>query len=500
VQVYEMPDPDGAFGRSLARFGDIVSELADPLVDMVSHDELEDWLAKTGRELMRSLFQDRLDLRAVREVRRADVVAAGEDGARSRVEPKHTRTLTTVFGQVVVERLAYRALGARNLYPADAVLNLPEREHSHGLRKQSAIEASRGSFGAAAAAIERASGVQVAKRQVEALAVAAAGDVDAFWAARRPGPCPDGVVLVLTFDGKGIVMRPGSLRPGTAKAAAKAQNKLSTRLSRGEKRNRKRIAEVVVVYDVVPAVRTSADVLARSGAEQAKPPKASGKWLTASVEDDAKTVVAAGFDEAQRRDPDHRRDWVALVDGQADQIRLVTAEAKRRGVKVTIVCDFIHVLEYVWKAGWCFFSEGDPAIEDWVAEQARRVLDGKAGIAAAAIRRKATANRLDPAKRKNADVAARYLLNLRPYLRYDTALGKGWPIATGVIEGAVRYLVKDRMDVTGARWGLAGAEAILNLRALIANDEFEAYWRFHLRQEEQRVHTARYRDRLAMAA
>jgi hypothetical protein len=439
-------------------------------------------------------------LRAAREARRDDVVAAGVDGPRTRVERGHGRTLTTVFGQVVVERLAYRALGARNLYPADAVLNLPGTEHSHGLRRLAAIEAARGSFGAAAAAIERATGVDVAKRQVEAMTVAAAGDVAGFWAARRPGPCPDEVVLVLTFDGKGIVMRPGSLREATAKAAAKSRNKLATRLSRGEKRNRKRVAEVVAVYDAVPAPRTPADVLARSDAERADPPRARGKWLTASVEDDAKTVVAAGFAEAQRRDPGHQRDWLALVDGQAEQIRLVKAEAKRRKVKVTIVCDFIHVLEYLWKAGWCFFTEGDPAIEDWIAEQARRVLHGKAGIAAAAIRRKATTNHLEPAKRKNADTAARYLLNLRPHLRYDTALANGWPIATGVIEGAVRHLIKDRMDITGARWGLTGAEAILNLRALLTNGEFDDYWRYHLRQEQQRVHHSRYRNQLSLAA
>jgi hypothetical protein len=478
----------------------MVAELGHPLVDVVSHDELEEWLVVAGRELMRSLYQDQLELRSVRERRRADVVAVGTEVPRTRVEKAHVRTMSTVFGQVVVRRLAYRALGARNLYPADAVLNLPPTEHSHGLRRLAAIEASRGSFGAAAAAISRATGVEVAKRQVEALAVAAAVDAPAFWDTGRPGRCPDQVVLVLTFDGKGVVMRPGSLREGTAKAAAKASNKLSTRLSRGEKRNRKRIAEVVAVYDAVPAPRTAADVMARCGTEQAKAPKASGKWLAASVEQDAAAVVAAGFDEAQRRDPEHKRDWVALIDGQSHQLALVKAEAKKRKVKVTIVCDFIHVLEYLWKAGWCFFAEGDAAIEGWIAEQARRVLEGKAGIAAAAIRRKATTNRLEPAKRKNADVAARYLMRLRPHLRYDTALANGWPIATGVIEGAVRHLVKDRMDITGARWGLTGAEAILHLRALIANGEFEAYWRFHVHQEQQRVHRARYRDSFTLAA
>ncbi|MGH6653757.1 MAG: ISKra4 family transposase [Actinocrinis sp.] len=495
-----MPNPDGAFGRSLSRFGAVLVELGDPLVDIVTHLDIEDWLLEQGRDLMRSLFQDHLDLRASRESRRADVVAVDEDRARTRVECSHVRTLTTVFGQVVVERLAYRAPGSRNLYPADAVLGLPVGEHSHGLRRLAAIEATRGSFGQAAEAIGRATGVGVGKRQVEALAVATAGDLQAFYAGRCPGPCQDTVTLVLTFDGKGIVMRPDALRPGTAKAAAKADNKLATRLSRGEKANRKRIAEVVAVYDAAPAPRASGDVMARAGTEQAPAPKATAKWLTASVENDANSVVAAGFDEAERRDPTHRRTWIALVDGQAHQIKLVRAEAARRKVKVTIVCDFVHVLEYIWKAGWCFFAEGDKNIETWVADHARRILEGKAGIVAAAIRRKATTNHLEPAKRKNADTTARYLMNLRSHLRYDTALAAGWPIATSVIEGAVRHLVKDRMDITGARWGLPGAEAILKLRALVANGDFDAYWHFHVRQEQHRVHDARYRANLTLAA
>jgi hypothetical protein len=108
-----------------------------------------------------------------------------------------------------------------------------------------------------------------------------------------------------------------------------------------------------------------------------------------------------------------------------------------------------------------------------------------------------------PAERAGADEAADYLTGKKPYLNYATALRQGWPIATGVIEGACRHLVKDRMDITGARWGLPGAEAILRLRALISNGDFDAYWRFHLQREHDRVHTSRYqqhRDDYTLAA
>ncbi len=135
-----------------------------------------------------------------------------DEVARTRVEPEHTRPLTTIFGEVAVERLAYRARGVPNLYPADAVLNLPVEKHSHGLRRLAAIESTRGSFDEAAAAITRASGVRVGKRQVEELAAAAAFDVPSFYAAARRGPSPDTDPLVLSADGKGVVMRPESLR------------------------------------------------------------------------------------------------------------------------------------------------------------------------------------------------------------------------------------------------------------------------------------------------
>ena len=158
------------------------------------------------------------------------------------------------------------------------------------------------------------------------------------------------------------------------------------------------------------------------------------------------------------------------------------------------------MLEYLWKAAWSFFDKGEPAAEEWVAAQARKILYGNAGQVAAGIRRRATTYGYSPAERAGADECARYLDNKNGYLDYATALKKGWPIATGIIEGACRHIVKDSMDITGARWGLEGAEAILKLRALIATGDFEAYWRFHLRREHERIHHARYRESLVLAA
>ena len=439
----------------------------------------------------RSLLPSRRD--DDREERRLGAVS-GQIGRRSTVERGHRRPLTTIFGTVSVTRLAYRRRGEENLYLADAALNLPEERHSHGLRELSAIESSRGSFEEAKEAIRRATGVGVAKRQVEALAVRSAVDFEAFYESTPRSEVDHSDILVLSVDGKGIVMRPDALRPQTAKAAGRASAKLATRLSKGEKRNRKRMAEVGAVYNVTPVVRAPTDIICHDGADKAPVPEARNKWLTASVVADAAVVISEVFDQAERRDPAHRRSWVALVDGAKHQIERIKAEAKARNVTVAIVCDFVHVMEYLWSAAWSFFSEGDPAAEEWVADKALGVLNGKASTVAASIRRKATCLGLDPRSRHNADRSADYLLAKRDYLDYPRALEGGWPIATGVIEGACRHLVKDRLDLTGCRWGLTGAEAVLKLRALRSNGDFDRYWRFHLGRERQRVHGARYED------
>jgi hypothetical protein len=481
----------GGFAASREQFESLIGFLDGTDAAGLSHAELEERVDRDGRELLRGLLDDHLALRALREQRLEEVVGA-EGVRRARVEAGHQRALETVFGTVSVGRLAYRAPGVGNLHPADAALNLPIERHSHGLRKLCALESPRGSFDGAIDAIERQTGVRLAKRQVEELAGLAAIDFEDFYEQRRPVRAKRGDLLVLSADGKGIVMRPDALR---TRAPARPRAGPKPRLSGEEKQNRKRMAEIGAVYDAKPAPRTPADILTSAAPEGYQPepgPVATNKWLTASIVNAPAEVIKRIFDEAERRDPKHRRTWVALVDGANHQIDRIKFEARKREVKVTIIVDFVHVLEYLWNAAGCLFPDLDPT--RWVHLQATRVLEGHATKVAGTIRRTATNRRLDPARRKPADDAANYLTNKAPYLDYPTALEQGWPIATGIIEGACRHLVKDRMDITGARWGLAGAEAILKLRAIITNGDFQEYWRFHLTQERHHVHEARYQN------
>ncbi len=201
---------------------------------------------------------------------------------------------------------------------------------------------------------------------------------------------------------------------------------------------------------------------------------------------DQGTVIEQAFAEAVRRDPDQTMRWVVLTDGQADLLRQVYAAAKRYKVDIVVVQDFVHVLEYLWKAAYALHPQDAEEREGWVLDRATAMLQGRARDVAVGLRRAATRKQLSQSERKAVDKAADYLENKRERLQYDRALAHGLPIATGVIEGACRYLVKDRMDITGARWGLQRAEAILKLRSLKVSGDLADYLAFHFDQEHKR--------------
>jgi hypothetical protein len=483
-----------AFARSREAFAQAVGWLAGEEAAGLEHAALEEQIMARGREMQRLLLQEHLDARAAREQPLAQVT--GPDGiARTRAETGHTRSLASVFGPVQVSRIAYRAPGAPNVHPADAQLNLPREKHSHGLSRLVAELTPRGSLAAACADITARTGCKLGTRQCQQLTRAAAADFGDFYAGRRPPPgAAGGQVLVMELDAKGIAMRPGQLRPRSERLAARAVAKQDGRLSRGEVRTRKRMAETGAVFDLAPVPRDAAAILAPG--PRPPGPKAARKWLTASVAADTCDVVAAVFAEASRRDPDRQQTWIALADGNKDQIRQARAQAAARGIEIPVLCDFYHVTEYLWDAAWALVPEASPDAGPWVRARAAEILDGRAPAVAAALRAAAAGPGLSPANRKTMARTAGYLQAKAPYLDYPRALAAGWPISTGVIEGACRHLIKDRMAITVARWGTETAEAILKLRALHANGDFDEYWAYHLHREHQRNHQAS----LALAA
>ena len=489
--------PDQHFVEAREKLSEMEAYLRSPDALVAEHGHVEGWLDREARELTRRLLHAHFALRGCAERR---ITVVGNDGLERGEVQESGRHIESIFGTVGVPRLSYHTAGRPGLRPLDALSNLPTGLFSHGVRWMVGKEVAQSSFDEVVARIRDYTGADIAKRQVEELAALAACDFDAFYATRGVTAEETNDPLVLTTDGKGIVMLHEYLREGTRRRAEQSQNKLSTRLNPGEKNNRKRMAQVASVYTAPPFPRTAADVvhsLRDTKAVEKRRPRPVNKRVWASVEKEPRPLIRSMFEEALRRDPERRRRWVVLVDGDPKQLKAVRKEAARIGVKITVIVDFIHVVERIWDAARALFGGSTPEAESWVGDRLLALLEGASG--GDIVRRirwwaKQREDSLDAAQRKAIRKACGYLSDRTRtrLMRYSEALRDGLPIATGVIEGACRYLVKDRMGRTGARWSLDGAEAVLRLRALWASGDLEQYWQFHLAAEKQRNHAVHY--------
>jgi hypothetical protein len=256
------------------------------------------------------------------------------------------------------------------------------------------------------------------------------------------------------------------------------------------------MAQVASVYTIDPCVRSAEDVvgeLNRVRLVKAQRPRPENKRVWASIQHGPEEILKQAFEEAIRRDPQKEKTWVGVVDGNEKQLHTLLKLAACHNIMVVIILDFIHVAQYVWKAAHLFHERGRKEAQEWVRERLAEILRGHSSHVAAGMRRSATLRGFSQKKRGPVDDCADYLLKYANYLKYDQYLAAGLPIASGVIEGACRYLVEDRMGITGAVWGMESAEAVLKLRSLQASHDFEEYWRFHEQQEFQRHHASSYK-------
>lgn len=463
------------------------------------HGEIETQMLSRGREFARLMMQAHFDLRARIEQlqpRPAELAVTAE---------AHTQrcTLATVVGRVVLSRRAWVCKGAPTQRPLDRELDLPRELYSAGVRRFVCEQVADRSFDRGCTALG-AMEIDVPKRQAEQLVVRAAQDFDAFYAEReRPAndTATDQTLLVMSVDAKGVAMVPSALREATRKAAeADAAARVvrgDPMAARSERNHDRRMAVVTAIWDQAPCVREAEDIV-----EQLKPAaqrqraekrlaRPANKRVAATVEQDQNTAICAMFDEAQRRDPEHRRRWVVLLDGAASQADAVHREARRRGVRVQIVLDLIHVLHYLWDAAKAIHGTREAEAETWVRTYVGKLLTRPTLDVVAGIRQSATLHKVSGGARKAVETCAEYLRARSRHLDYATALREGFPIASGVIEGACRSLVQDRMGLTGARWTVATAEAVLRIRALMASGDWDDYYRFHIKKEHERNYPAK---------
>jgi hypothetical protein len=487
-----------AYVSAREKVDSLIKQLRSPETQQMTEYEVENLIETEGREILRRLLKAHLDERGPGKVAEPVIDKNQREHTHQRLE---SCKIKSIFGDVIFQRQGYGGRGIETLRPLDADLNLPPKQYSHTLQRRIAITVAGQSYDGAVKTIREMTGISIGKRQAEQTAIDAAQDFECFYKTQRTHTTDEakatGEILALQMDGKGVRMLKQDLREQTRLEAEKRNPRMDHRRSSGEKAGAKRMSTVAAAYTIAPMVRAPEDI-ARELKPKNEPlparPRPEKKRVWASLEHSPETIVEQMFEEAARRDPETSKQRVALVDGNKTQIQLLKAAAAKNGIQLTIIVDLIHVLEYVWDAAWALHEKGDPNAEVWVQERLVDLLLGNSSRVAAGIRISAARRKLCAKAREPIDACATYLINHREYLRYDQYLAAGYPIATGVIEGACRHLVKDRMDLTGARWSLKGAEAVLKLRSLVSSGDFDEYWAFHLQQDYQRNHAAHYAE------
>lgn len=482
------------FEMTRLRFEDLLS-WADGVETPMEHGSFEEALIERGTEVLRRVLQDRLDLLSSRE--RGEWEAAGsprgEDEIRSR-----SRQIESKLGRVTLRRLGHKSAREPVRFPLDARLNLPADLYTHPLRRRVAEEGARGAWDGVVDRVDQTTGGHVPKRQAEALAIAAAQDFEAFYA--QPMPDNDvlgeAALLVASSDSKGVRMVPHALRAATRKAAeAEAADAVrgDPMAAKKPRLHDKRMAVVTAVWEQSPMPRTASDIVTElrrtprpDAPSKKKPelPRPHNKRVSASVQSGIRVAVGKLFDELDRRDRSRARRAILVVDGDESQQSAILFEAVTRKRALTLVLDLIHVIHYLWLAGFALCKKDKKATDIWMAKHLLRLLSTPVDSLITTIEE--AARRLGPVQRKPIDQALRYFRRNKSFMDYPAYLAQGLPIASGVIEGACRHLVQDRLGITGARWDLNGAEAVLRLRALHTSGDWDRYWRFHEDQERQR--------------
>ena len=466
-------------GEAEQAFEELVSWMRSKQTRSLPLHEVERSEEAQIREVARRLLQEHINTRGHGAVGHALKRAEGQRLTEPRLRE---RSYVSIFGQGQIHRLAYGAAGVRSILPLDEQMNLPERSYSYELQKRVTRQGALGPFEAAQETIEEWSGVGVPKRMVEVLAIDAAQDVEGFYAHKTPSPgTPTGPILVCAADGKGVPIRKARPRQG------------GRRRKKGEKPEVKKMATVAAVYTTAPYPRTPEEIVreVHREAPPAQPPprpRPEHKRVWASLKKDKDEMFGEIAAEMAKRDPSRRKTWTFLCDGELALQQRALAVLKPLGATFYVILDLFHVLEYLWKAAYAFHPEGSQEAEQWVTAHLLGLLHGRVSRVAAGLRQSATKLKLRGQKRQAVDTAAHYFLKNKAFMRYDEYLTLGLPIGSGAAEGACRNLIKDRMERTGMRWTVDGAEAVIQLRATDLSSDWEEYWHYHIEAERRRLY------------
>lgn len=472
---------------------------SDRIVQQIHHDfkDLVDYVtgeasqSRTACEVELTLFRQLLALGAqllrLFFVQRATVRPSepiAPDGTRLRYQEKRQTTYFSVFGKVRFRRHYFHAPGQKGICPLDAELSLPSRCYSDLLRDWAEYCTTNESYDESLRVLKRILGLSISKQALETAVQEDAVDVEAFYEQKAaPSPETEGSILVIQADGKGVPM----IRDQPADQPA--------RRGKGQKRTKKKESVVTAIYTIEPYPRTPqwmADALMRDIEGNEEPERTStqpqrpapvGKEVRATMKgkDFALGRLVGRVDQ---REGEHIQQRAALTDGaEALQDRILS-----KFPNFELILDIIHVSGYLWDAANALLGETHLDRTAWVKEQLLLILSGKTTAVIQTLESLVQGPTTSTAQRKVLNTTIGYYRRNLPYMRYDRYLDRGWPISSGVVEGACGHLVKDRMEQSGMRWTRLGAQAILELRAARVNDDWDAYQHFRRRCQHQRLY------------
>lgn len=435
--------------------------------------QIFNWLLALGGQLLHLYFVHR-SANSERSSYRSP------SGAELPYHQERRRQYYSIFGKIPLWRPYFYGAGAGGAAPLDGELSLGEDSYSDLVRELSELLSVEVAYEKVHEIFETLLGQGVSSATLQGLVLTDAEAVEGYYAQKAPPvPTTEGAILVAQADGKGVPL----VREGSAPA--------KVRLGKGEKRTKKKEAIVTTVYTIDPAPRSPAAVSASffhpeqrdATGEQRPPDRPHNKQLHATLDGKECALERLSHQVAQR-EGDHIQHRVALADGcDALQTRI-----QKYLPDFTLVLDFIHANEYLWKAANSLFGEQDPLRNRWVETQTLQMLSGRTTAVIEDLRALASLHKRTQTQRQTLQTAANYFERNLPFMHYDRYLELGWPIASGVIEGACRHVVKDRCELSGMRWTQDGAEALLALRTVAINAHWDDFHTYRKRQRHLRLY------------
>ena len=487
-----------------------LSQSVEPIADFIFHCLCEP--DTTAHQVEQRLWQHMLSLGKTGLQLFLDNSGDGDQGRTihmpdgqklKRLQEPRTRPYLTVFGEFAVTRRVYAVRESQKIQyiPLDARLQLPEQKFSYLLQDWDQSMASELPFNKVSTSLSRILGFKQSVNSLEHTGRVMSGSAAAFWDdLPMPPKDQEGQIMVTSADGKGVVM---------CSSALACAPKKSTTTSTSKRPGNKKMALIGSVYSVDAYVRTPEQVLEALFREQPRHqtrespkisrPKPCHKRVRGAIlrDENDKTcpqneeIFSWIAKEIQTRDPQGVKPLVMIMDGQESLWNSGLKALPEKTYKVTEILDIIHVTSYIWEAANVFFEPKSAKARAYAYKHIRWILNSQVTKVVRALRRKARRMGLGAGQVEKINKVCGYLENHAHRMLYKDYLEQGYPIASGVIEGACRNVVKDRMEHSGMRWTMPGAHAMLALRSIQLSGLWDEFTCQRMKMENKRLYAGR---------